>query len=520
MENKQSGMIRHEVFFVVIFVISIGANLIAVFSANWILPLLYSTTELALARRMNSEPFIIFANIMNFVIPTAIILVYIFPVGWTLKKIKEGTEFSENFPSSRVRRRVIQMPLALGLMGMLGWILGLMFNFMFTCFNKEYIDFFVKNIKYPVFIFLLGILCLIIVFYSLELLNRRYIIPRIFPENELSRWRGILSLSIRNHFIILFLAITVFPVFLLYLLFFSGHIEINLDGFLDQIGIVILIVITLSLFLTYMVTRYFENPIDKLARGTEEIKKGNLDISIPVRSTDELGTLSEGLNRMALSLKEKELIKDTLGKMVDPKVRDHLLEQGIALGGTEALVTVLFSDIRSFTALSERMTPERIVELLNSYFERMSRCIYEENGYINKFIGDAVLAVFGYPLENPGHADSAFRSARAMLHELDRLNEDLASRGFPSLEIGIGIHTGTVLAGNIGTSSRMEFTVIGDTVNVASRLETLSKKNPYRVFISEDTKNFLSNATGDFVSLGKTEIRGKEKRIEIFGVNQ
>ncbi len=373
-----------------------------------------------------------------------------------------------------------------------------------------------RNLKF----FLLGILCLIIVFYSLELLNRRYIIPQIFPENELSRYRGILSLSIRNHFIILFLAITIFPIFLLYLLFFSGHIDINLEGFLDKIGIVIVIVVTLSLFLTYMVTRYFENPIDKLARGTEEIKKGNLDISIPVRSTDELGTLSEGLNRMALSLKEKELIKDALGKMVDPKVRDHLLEKGIALGGTEARVTVLFSDIRSFTTLSEKMTPERIVELLNSYFERMSRCIYDENGYINKFIGDAVLAVFGYPLENPDHAESAFRAARAMLKELERLNKDLAAREFPALEIGLGIHTGQVLAGNIGTSKRLEFTVIGDTVNIASRLESLSKKHPYRIFLSEDTKNSLGSVTDDFVSLGKTEIRGKEKRIEIYGVNQ
>jgi adenylate cyclase len=206
-----------------------------------------------------------------------------------------------------------------------------------------------------------------------------------------------------------------------------------------------------------------------------------------VRTGDELEDLARGFNRMVDGLKERDNLRTTFGKYMTASVMEHLLSGKVALGGESLNVTILFTDIRSFTSLSEKMDPQQLVGLLNEYFSEMVSIVMQEDGVVDKYIGDAIMAVFGAPVPKPGDAVNAVRAAVRMRQSLQNLNRRLEERGVPPLRTGIGIHTGEVVAGNIGSEKRMEYTVIGDAVNLASRLESNTKEVGVNVLISEDT---------------------------------
>jgi adenylate cyclase len=206
-----------------------------------------------------------------------------------------------------------------------------------------------------------------------------------------------------------------------------------------------------------------------------------------VNTGDELEALASGFNTMVDGLKERDKLRTTFGKYMTSSVMDHLMAGKVALGGESLEVTILFTDIRSFTTLSERMDPQQLVGLLNEYFTEMVGIVMDEDGVVDKYIGDAIMAVFGAPVPKPEDAVNAVRAAVHMRKALRHLNDRLAERGISPLRTGIGIHTGPVVAGNIGSERRMEYTVIGDAVNLASRLESNTKELGVNVLISEDT---------------------------------
>ncbi len=206
-----------------------------------------------------------------------------------------------------------------------------------------------------------------------------------------------------------------------------------------------------------------------------------------VRTGDELEDLATGFNTMVDGLKERDKLRTTFGKYMTATVMEHLLAGKVALGGESLQVTILFSDIRSFTTLSEKMDPQHLVGLLNEYFTEMVGIVMQEDGVVDKYIGDAIMAVFGAPVPKPEDPVNAVRAAVRMRLALAELNTRLEARGMQRLRTGIGIHTGPVVAGNIGSEKRMEYTVIGDAVNLASRLESNTKDVGVNILISEDT---------------------------------
>jgi adenylate cyclase len=217
--------------------------------------------------------------------------------------------------------------------------------------------------------------------------------------------------------------------------------------------------------------------------------------------------------------REKRKMKKLFGQYVSKDVYDRLVaDPSLArLGGARREMTVLFSDIRGFTTVSERGQPEEIVRTLNEYFTEMVDIVFRHRGTLDKFVGDMVMALFGAPVDDPDHADHAVKAALEMIRELGRLNERWKAEGRPELDIGIGINTGPMIAGNIGSEQIMSYTVIGDAVNLGSRLESLNKQYGTRVIISETTRSKL-NAQYEFRALGEVVVKGRTQPVAIFEV--
>lgn len=259
-----------------------------------------------------------------------------------------------------------------------------------------------------------------------------------------------------------------------------------------------------------------QNPKKHFKNAEEEKSKESATQPLHIRLENFLAATTAELEEMARQANSaKEFIRETLGKVVTDEVRDYLLEGNVSLGGQTLNVTVMFCDIRSFTTLSEKMEPKNIVALLNEYFTEMEKCIAGHGGIINKYIGDAVMAVFGAPVASTTHAHDAYLAALAMRDALVRLNGRFAQKGFPELRFGIALHSGSVLAGNIGAPSRMEYTVIGDTVNTASRMEGLCKIYKKDLLISESTASRMGNEA-ELSFVDEAEIRGRKGKVKLF----
>jgi adenylate cyclase len=219
--------------------------------------------------------------------------------------------------------------------------------------------------------------------------------------------------------------------------------------------------------------------------------------------------------------REKRQVKRLFARYVSRDVFEQLMaDPGSArLGGQRREMTVLFSDIRGFTTFSEQGAPEEIVQQLNEYFSRMVHVLFEHRGTLDKFVGDAVMALFGAPVEDPDHAEHAVQAALAMLDELDGLNRTWSAQGRPTLKIGIGVNTGDMVAGNIGSETIMSYTVIGDAVNLGSRLESLNKQYGTTIIVSETTRARLGERY-DIRPLGDVVVKGKTRPVAIFEIRK
>jgi adenylate cyclase len=219
--------------------------------------------------------------------------------------------------------------------------------------------------------------------------------------------------------------------------------------------------------------------------------------------------------------REKRKMKRLFGQYVSKDVYEQLVANPdlARLGGQRRQMTVLFSDIRGFTTVSEKGQPEEIVAILNEYFTRMVEIVFAHKGTLDKFVGDMVMALFGAPLDDPHHAEHAVDAALEMIRELKRLNEKWTAEGRPALDIGIGISTGPMIAGNIGSEAIMSYTVIGDSVNLGARLESLNKEYGTRIIISEATRDALPGRYL-FRPLGDVVVKGKTRPVGIFEVKE
>jgi class 3 adenylate cyclase len=268
--------------------------------------------------------------------------------------------------------------------------------------------------------------------------------------------------------------------------------------------------------LAYVGARATARPLVEMAGVARAIGDGNLDQKVTVTSQDEVGQLGTAINGMIEGLKERDFIKGTFKRYVAAAVVDRLLvDRKISLGGVKRKVTVFFSDLMDFTTLAEQLPPEVLVGVLNEYLSVMTDTLLANEGTLDKYIGDAILAFWGDPI---AHDDDAVRACRTALEHQRRFQQfqvHWQERGLPHLELRIGMQTGTVIVGNIGSSTQMNYTVLGDTVNLASRLESANKYYGTRILIGEETRR----EAGDAIEVREMDllaVKGKHQVVRVY----
>ncbi len=280
----------------------------------------------------------------------------------------------------------------------------------------------------------------------------------------------------------------------------------------NQLSIVILglggCALIVGLLMSFIAARAAADPVMSVRDAVAEVEKGNLDdLDVPVYDATEVGLLQAGFNRMVEGLRERRRIREAFGVYVDHEVAEHILEEGVSLEGEEVDVTLMFMDVKGFTTWAEDTPAAEVVERLNTLFDLAVPTIHEHRGHVDKFVGDGLLAVFGAPQRSEKHADEALEAAIEIAKKLRKDDSQ-------ELEVGIGLNSGTVVAGNVGGGGRLEFSVMGDAVNVASRIEAATRDTGDPILLSEETSERLSG-DHDLEPRDDIELKGKSEPVRL-----
>jgi class 3 adenylate cyclase len=292
----------------------------------------------------------------------------------------------------------------------------------------------------------------------------------------------------------------------------SIRLNTHLSGF---------VALLIAILLIHNIARNITRPIVQLASATKDIAEGNLEkvrqSLPPAKHKDEIAVLCHSFDEMVRGLQDRAKVKGVLNKVVSQEIAQEILQGTIHLGGEEKRVSVLFADIRGFTAMTQAMPAKEVIELLNTCMTKVSLSIDHNKGVIDKYVGDEAMALFGAPLSRSEDALNAIKSALEMIEEMKRWNEERQTRGEPLIELGIGIHTGPMLAGNMGAENRLNYTVIGSNVNLASRVCSAAKK--MEILVTRDTleEPFVKEHI-EWEALSPMQLKGFDNPVEIFRI--
>jgi adenylate cyclase len=444
--------------------------------------------------------------------------------GRPLRLAGNGTLWERN--TALARRRALLLPYAFAAITLVGWVLaGVIWGVVWPWLAGS---FSLADSLRRVF----GITCIAgsvttaFIFFSIEH-HWRKALPAFFPEGDLSAVRRVVRLPVRMRLLAIFLMMSIIPLSVLGIVAYTRAVAL-LDadqataaqlvaGMLLLILFIMAVGIAAATGLSMFVAASVAAPLRELEGAMRRVEQGDLDSRCPVVSNDEIGGLTEGFNRMLHGLKEREFVKETFGKYVSREIRDEILAGRVALEGAVHEVTILFADLRDFTPWVEATPPSEVVRDLNGYFTEMDTAIRRHRGLVLQFIGDEIEAVFGAPVADTAHAEMAVRAAVEMRARLRGWNADRQAASKPPLRHGIGIHTGTVLAGNIGSSERLSYALVGDPVNLASRIQNLNKELGSDILISGATRRLLKGPF-ELAPLPAVKVKGKSAEVEVYKV--
>jgi adenylate cyclase len=428
--------------------------------------------------------------------------------------------------SALVRRRAISFPTITGAIGFLGWAASPLFFGSLTLahFGRWSTELMSQQVLSPL---VNGFFAATTAYLYVDWIARCAVIPAVFPDGNTSSVPGTYTLGVRGRLFVYLAAVAFLPMFTMLGLIRAARVR--LDAGFDMTRVIHMLdagstgvfamYMVLGLFLTVLLARSFTGPLGNIAAALRRIQAGDLSAGVPVDSGDELGLLEEGVNGMVGSLRERERIMAAFGRVVEPAVRDRLLAGDLMSRGERRAATVMFCDIRGFTGFAERAPPEEVVATLNEFFTVATAWVRECGGFVDKFIGDAMLVVFGLFDDDPdgdAGARTAIRCSMGLRDRLADLNRTRTAVGKPILRVAMAVHTGELLAGTIGASDRHEYTVIGDTVNTTSRLLDVCKQMDADLLVSDAAFDLAANGDGAHLKVASRDsvvLRGRAEPV-------
>jgi adenylate cyclase len=300
----------------------------------------------------------------------------------------------------------------------------------------------------------------------------------------------------------------------------------RLKSLLYSGGLALAISVLVAYILASIAANRVSRPLHAIRSAVERISHGDFSSKVEVASKDEFGEVAAALDKMAIGLQQREDLKNALTRYVSEDILNEVIYTGKSgdLFSQRKKVTILFADVRGFTSLSEQLSPEETVALLNDYFEKMIEAVFKNNGHLNKFMGDGLMALFGALRDDEFQEENAIKAAldmREVLSELQKKwssSQDKSRHGLVELRIGIGINTGLAIVGNIGSKQRMEFTAIGDSVNLASRLEHATREHEVDILVSEYTF-VAARSQFPFRPCGDISLKGKAETVRTYTID-
>ena len=451
----------------------------------------------------------------------------------TLYEVAECRRDISEFDSSMVhhlQRGALQYPMVVTVISFLIWNLaGFIFGFMeplitARTFNLATPDL-VLCLRQFLGIILLGggVTCLVL-FFVLENAWRPYL-PLFFPQGHLNRVKHGFKLSVRKRFLVVTLGIILIPFPIIATTIVAKIQQLHLadvvirsdliSSLYWELAFISMDSLTIAFILAYFLAKSISTPLLQIKKAIKAVENNDLDCRVEIMSNDELGDVAQGINAMIFSLNESRRVRDSFGRYMGKEIRDEIMSGKIPMDGEMKRVTLLFSDLRNFTVLVEKNHPRQVVKILNQYFNEMTLAVKEHKGLILQYVGDEIEAVFGAPVGFDDHPEMAVQAALEMRKRLIALNIILEKQGVEPLEHGIGLHSGAVLAGNIGSEERMSYALVGDTVNTASRIEGLTKTYKTDIILSQTTHNLL---TGSYITkqLEPVKVKGKDEGLIIY----
>jgi len=350
---------------------------------------------------------------------------------------------------------------------------------------------------------MVGLITSSVAFFRVEAFSRRELIPFFFPKGRVADLKGAARISISRRIRMFFRMATVVPMTILLVTLITLQWELDaLNMPVEEYGLRV-IIFTIVLFgilfastgvLNRLVSRSIVDPLNRMLEALKKVRDGDYQTRVRVVGNDEIGILGDAGNQMIRGLADRQKIRTAFGKYVTPEIRDEILSGRIPLEGERCEATVMFADLRGFTPFVENNPPEAVMSGLRTYFTAMHRAIRLRRGLVLQFVGDEIEAVFGIPIHFEGHSDAAVRAAIDMRKALKELNAEREASGKPTFAHGIGIHSGPVLAGNSGSEEQSAYALIGSTVNVASRIEGLTREIGCDILISQETVKRLKGS--------------------------
>jgi class 3 adenylate cyclase len=444
---------------------------------------------------------------------------------WLAPLTRAGGVLPPGPEGNSARRRALLLPTFVALASAGGWVAAAFIWGVFWPLLTG--DFEISRALRQMFgiTFVAGPFVAAIIFFGSERLMRHEL-PRLFPSGELSAVM-VPRLRVRTRMLAAFLLLGLLPLAVLSVAALTRADALRTADAATAAAIIYnlkLVVVVLALgglgisvALALLVAASVAQPLRDVQAAMAQVRRGGLDARCAVVSNDEIGAVAEGFNSMVQGLREREAIRETFGKYVSPEVRDEILAGRVSGAGVQREVTILFADLRDFTPWVEASPPAEVVTDLNAYFTEMDIAIRAHRGLVLQFIGDEIEAVFGAPIADARHADGAVAAAREMGQRLDAWNGARRAAGKAGLRHGIGIHTGTVIAGNIGSSERMSYALVGDAVNLASRIQALNKDFGTQVLVSGVTHAKLSSPAG-LEALPAVHVKGRSAEVAVFAL--